>query len=420
MTRMIRGGAIAGAVVLALAACGNGDSGSADGEEITLELPSWQAGDGNFENWLRPLVEAFNEEHPDITVDLQHVPFDGFADQMTTRFAAGDPPEIVHLPASNFPEFADNGWLAPIDDRLAETDILESWIDLQDDMIWDDQYMGVLLLGYGQVLFYNQALFDEAGIDVPETPEQLVEAARTLTQGDVFGFGATTAQHPRNYSEPTNWLVGGGTHWATEDSFTVATPEVESVLETYRQALEFAPEGVTTQQRFELFSQGRIAMMFDGPFLIPDIEAAPEEIRDDLQVAMVPFDIVPGGTSNGFHIPSGLEPEVEDAVWSFIEFATTPEWQERYSAELGVPAPRVGVITDEIIAAQPRLEVIQEAADVAVRTDPESRVLRANYSEFSDIVGEQMMRMMTTDDDLSEILADLEEELAGRFDLQGG
>lgn len=423
MMRMtLRLGVIATGTALVLTACGGGDDSETEGsEEIVLELPSWQADDGNFENWLVPLVEAFNEEHADITVDLQHIAFEGFTDQMTTRFAAGDPPEIVHLPARYFSEFASNGWFAPIDDRLAETDILENWTELQEEMIWDEQYMGVLLLGYGEVLFYNQAMFDDADLPVPETPQQMIAAAEALTEGDVFGFAATTAQAPdRNYEEPTRWVVGHGLNWADENTFTVATPELSGALSTYRELLEYSPEGITTHQRFELFSQGRVGMMFDGPFLIPEIDGAPEDIRDDLQVARVPTPVVAGGTSNSFHIPAGLEPEVEDAVWEFIEYATTPEWQERYVRELGVPAPRQGVITDEIVAEQPRLEVIQESADEAVSINMESPILRMNHNQFADIIADQMMRVMITDDDVNQILSDLEDELTGEFDLQEG
>jgi multiple sugar transport system substrate-binding protein len=383
--------------------------------EIVLELPSWQADDGNFENWLRPLVEQFNEQHDGITVELQPVPFDGFVDQMTTRFAASNPPEILHLPSANFTEFASKGWLSPIDERLADTDIVESWPKLQDEMKWEDKYMGVLLLGYGQVLFYNKALLDAAGVKVPTTPTELVAAGKTLTKGDVFGFGATTAQHPRNYSEPQAWLVGNGTDFSSADKFTVATPEVERALSTYRELMQYAPKGITTQQRFELFSQGKIAMMFDGPFLIPSIEATPADVRKNLLVAMPPLPQVAGSTSNGFHIPRGLDPKVEDAVWSFIQFATTQEWQAKYASLLGVPAPRKGVVTDDMVKAQPRLEIIQQAADRAVQTTPESPVLKAEFSRYSDMIGQQMIRMMSTDDDLSSILSDLQGQLERQF-----
>lgn len=406
---------------LIVAACGDGgsDEEAAAGDgPITLEMPSWQADDGNFSNWLVPLVEAFNDEHDNIEVDLQHVPFDGFTDSLTTRFAAGDPPEIVHLPSANFAEFADNDWFAPLDERLENTDILDTWTDLQDEMVWDGQYQGVLLLGYGHVLFYNQAMLDEAGVDIPTTPESMVEAAAAMTEGDNFGFVATTADHPRNYEEPTNWLIGHGLHWTEGDAFVADSPDIESALETYRELLGHAPEGVTSAQRWEMFSEGRAGMMIDGPFVLPDVESAPEEIRDDLQVARLPWEYVSGGTSNGLHIPAGLDEATEDAVWQFIEFAASPEWQERYVTELSVPAPREGVVTDEMVEAQPRLEPILEAADEAVASsDPEPVVLRANYSQFTDIIGQRMQRLWATDDPVDAILADIQEALESEFDL---
>jgi multiple sugar transport system substrate-binding protein len=393
-----------------------GEGGAGEGQVIELEFPSWQAEVSGFGDWWAELVEAYQQEHPNVTIDLYPIAFDGFVDQMVTRFGAGDPPEIVHLPTRNFAEFASQGWLEPLDDRLEGTDILDTWTPLQEELQWEDSYQGVLLLGYGYVLYYNEQLLQGAGVEVPTTPEDFLAAVETLTTGDVFGFGATTVQAPDNYTEASIFLVGNGGFWTDEaGEFAVTDPGVVRSLQQFRDALSHAPQGVTSEQRVELFNNGQIAMIIDGPFLLPELDSAPQEIRPSLKVARLPFQQVPGGVSNSLHMPAGLDDQTADAVWDFIALASEPQWQERYAELVQVPAPREGSITEEAVAEVPELELFGETTEEAVSVYPENPDLRANFGEFSDAVNQAVIRMTSTQDPTEAVAQDLQAELQDAF-----
>ena len=405
---------------LALAACGggsdeNGITGSGttgDGDPITLEFPTWQAEDQSFAPWWNELIGAYEDEHPNVTIDFYQIPFDSYVDQLTTRFAAGDEPEIVHLPARNAAEFASRGWLAELDERLAETDILESWTPLQEEMQWDGQNYGVLLLGYGYAMYYNEQLLADAGMDVPTTSEEFIAAAEAVTGDGVFGFGATTQQNPDNYTELVSFIIGNGGLLATDEGqFTVDTPGVVDSMEQYRQAVNNAPAGIQSQQRNELFLNGNIAMMIDGPFFLPELDSAPEDVREHLNVAAPPFDTVPGGVSNSIHMPTDLEGDVADAVWAFVEMAASPEWQERYAELAAVPAPREGSVSEEAIANVPELELFQQLADEAETIYPTAPEHRENFGRISDAVSQAAIRLISTDEPTSQIATTLQQDL---------
>lgn len=396
---------------LALSACGGG-SGDADAEGISLEFPSWQAEDPAFGPWWEELIAAYEADNPDVAVDYYQIPFDSFVDQMTTRFAANDQPDIVQLPARNATEFASRGWLAPIDERMAGTDIPETWTPLQEEMNWEDQTYGVLLLGYGYTLYYNEQLLTEAGVEVPTSPEQLIEAAQAVTGDGNFGFGATTQQNPDNYTELMAFVVGNGATLAdAEGNFQADSPEVIEAMEQYRQVLKEAPAGIQSQQRNELFLNGNIAMLLDGPFFASELEGAVEGVAGQLKTAAPPFANVPGGVSNSIHVPAGLDQEEEDAVWEFIELAASPEWQERYAEMASVPAPREGSVSPEAVEANPNLELFQELADEAVTIFPTAPEHREQFSRLSQIVSEAAVRLISTDDSTETIAAELQTEL---------
>src|SRR5690606_11746502 len=94
--------------------------GTATEQNITLDMPSWQATEPGTSDWWKALIAEFEAQHPGVTIEFTHEPFAGYNDKMVTRFAAGNTPDILHLPAANFMIYAQEGWLAPLDDRLAE------------------------------------------------------------------------------------------------------------------------------------------------------------------------------------------------------------------------------------------------------------------------------------------------------------
>jgi multiple sugar transport system substrate-binding protein len=404
-------------LVLVVAACGGGggDGSSGDGGgggQITLEFPTWQAEDKSFSPWWKDLIAEYTKQHPNVKIDFYQIPFDSFVDQMTTRFAGNDPPDIVHLPARNAGEFASRGWLEPLDERLAGTDILQNWTPLQEEMRWDGKTEGVLLLGYGYGLFYNSDLLEKAGVEVPTTPEELVAATEKLTKGDVYGFGATTQQNPDNYTELSAFVVGNGGAWSNDaGQFIVNDPKVRQSLEQFREVVGKAPKGLQSQQRNELFLNGKIAMLLDGPFMLPELDGAAPEVKGHLKVARAPFPQVPGGVSNSLHLPAGLEQAKADAAWDFIKLATSPEWQQRYTQSAAAPAPRKGSVTPEALSKTPELELFGQLNEQAVTIFPSDPKQREQFGKISDAVSTAAIRLITSDTQVGEIADQLQQDL---------
>ena len=160
--------------------------------QTTLEFPTWQAEEPGVSTWWKELIAAYEKKYPDVKINLQQVPFAQFVKQMTVRFAAGNPPDIVHLPSRDFASFADQGWLEPLDARLARTDIPANWPALQSEMQWNGKAQGVLLMGYGGMLYYNEQRLKDAKLGVPKTPDEWLAAMKATTDTGKGQFGLAT------------------------------------------------------------------------------------------------------------------------------------------------------------------------------------------------------------------------------------
>jgi len=381
-------------------------------QEVVLDFPSWQAEEPGFAEWWHALIVDFEAQHPGVKINLYYVPYPGYVDSLTTRFAAGDPPDIVHLPARNFAAFAAQGWLEPLDELLAKTDILETWTTLQrTDMVWEGETQGVLLMGYGYVFYYNAKLLQDAGLEVPQNLDELIAAAKALTTGEVYGYGCTTTLHPNMYPDITKIVYGQGLCFEKDGALAFTDPAVLQAIEQYRELAKCAPQGLTTEMYREYFINGKIAMIMDGPWVLALLDRAPEEIRPYLKYARPPTLYVTGGSSNSIHIPRGLPSEKRDLVWEFIKLLATPEWQAKYTLMTRSPAPRKGVLTPEMAEAHPDLEFVNKLAAEAISTWPRSPNLLANYTLYAKLIAEAATKLIVTEEPTLAIMKELEERL---------
>lgn len=411
-------------LLVSLVGCGskeekvNKEDTTSSKKEIVLDFPSWQASEPGFGDWWNEVIAEFEKTHENVKIDFYQIPFNAYVDTLTTKFGANSPPDITHLVARNLPQFAEMGWLESLDDRLAGTDILDNWTTLQNGMVQDGKNYGVLLLGTAFHLFYNEAMFKEAGIEVPTTAEQLIEAARKLTIDkdkdgvmDQFGFGATTTTHNNVYSDASMFVVGNGGHWTKDSELNLNDSKLIEGIKQYNTIFDekLAPSGLTDVQKRQYFVEGKIAMIMDGPWVSALIKDAPDDIKPNLKVASLPFEFISGRLSNSIHIPVSIDDERKQLVWEFIQLLSTEKFQARYAELTSSPAPRIGVITDEMIKQNPLLESF--SADVKKAIDITPIGYEKDFAQFSKLIVDHMLELQTTDIGVEELLDKLGKEI---------
>lgn len=406
-------GALAFTSAVVLAACGGGGDGSGDGE-VTLDFPTWQASEPGYQEFWEAAVAEFEESHPDVAVNLEQISFDDYQQTLVTRFAANDPPAIVHLPTRFFASFADQGFLAGLDDQLAETDIVETWPAAQEQLQWDGEYQGVLLQNYGYVLYYNRDMLEAAGVEVPTTYDELIAAAQAMTGDGVYGIAMDTAQNPNLLLELTWPVVGSGRHLVEDGSYTFTDSDVVAHAEQVRELSQYAPQGLASEQKRQYFVDGNAAMMIDGPFVGQLIEDSPN--ADVIEVTRAPFDVAPGALSNSLHVARDVSDEEAELAWEFVAMVADPERQDRYVEQVGVPAPREGSGAD-VIAADPRMTVFADVLTDAVDVVPDDDAVKLEYPAFSEEVSLAVSRLVSTDDPVTDVMSELQTTLEQEIPL---
>ncbi len=391
----------------------------AGAQGVTLDFPSWQAEEPGFAEWWRGLVQDYEAKHPGVKVKLYSIPFANYVNQLTVRFAGQNPPDIVHLPSRNFASFASQSWLEPMDELLKSSDIPGHWSKLQSDMVWEGKTYGLLLLPYGNLLYYNEKILQDAGVKVPATPAEWLDAMARTTNRDKgqFGLVTTTAEHPNMFIDAATWVLGQKQDWLKGNKYNFSDPGVVAAMDQFRKSLTFAPPGTNSAVARQLFVDGKAAFLRDGPWVWATLQKAKPEIRPALKMAQLPFPVITGGASNSLHIPAKIDAQKKKLVWEFIALAASLPWQEKYVQMTGSPAGRLGMINAEQAKKDPHLAAITLAAEKAENLFPTQPALRENYNEFATLFSRAVVRMQSSSLTTEAILANLQKEVAAAIPL---
>ena len=139
-------------------------------------------------NAYKELVDAFNSQHDEVQVELTHVPSPKeYRTRLVTEFAAGTPPEVTLMNYRRYASFAANGMLEPLGAYLESSELIsidDFYPVATDGFMWQGELMCIPQNISSLVVYYNQDLFDAAGIAYPSdkwTWDDFVETAVSLT-----------------------------------------------------------------------------------------------------------------------------------------------------------------------------------------------------------------------------------------------
>lgn len=180
---------VLGCILLLSAACGN------RGQKASHTITFMVFGDPAERRAYLDLVEAFHQAHPNIHVELTHIPSaSDYRTRLATEFAAGNPPDVTLMNYRRYASFAASGLLEPIGPFLQASAVIQAadfYSATLEAFTWEGTLMCLPQNISSLVVYYNQDLFDAAGLPYPPddwTWDDFVATARALTR-DLDGDG---------------------------------------------------------------------------------------------------------------------------------------------------------------------------------------------------------------------------------------
>lgn len=328
---------IAIAVVLILVGCSSSDeSGSNKDGMVNLRFATWDVGDDV--NLQQDMIDKFNESQDKIKVTLE-----SYGSEYDTKITAGmgakDAPDIMYM--WNYPQY--KGALEPLDAYLEKEGA--EYKDNFYETLWnynsaDGQVLG-LPVGYTtHVIYYNKSLFDEAGVEYPQSGwswEELQETAKKLTNKDtkVAGFAFSGKPDPYDFEM---FLWGNNASYVDEEGNLKGNIDSNESVEVFEMFQNMANEGYaipTEGSGTTEMKSGKVAMFVYGAWGLTPLKEA------GIDYGVVELPTFKDGKSVSILSSSGVSisknSKHKDEAFEFIKFWTNEEANlERIGFELPV------------------------------------------------------------------------------------
>ncbi|MBT2480675.1 sugar ABC transporter substrate-binding protein [Streptomyces sp. ISL-94] len=289
---------VAGAL-FSTAACGL-SGGAGDGKESgktgkvageitfrTLQLKP------TFTAYVQGVIDAFEAKYPEAKVKWEDVPGDGYNEKLVADAQAGALPDVVNLSTDSFQLLGDRGMLADVaklDGESAKEYVPGAWEQFKLPGKGDGVYAYPWYVT-PEILTYNKALFEKAGLDPAKPPtsvEQFFDYAEQIAAKSGGQYSAFMAD-PKGRL-PGDWQkMGIPILNEKQDRFTFDTDQavawVERMKDLYAKGAMPKESLLKSDDINQLYGGGKIVFGPGSPGFVKDIKQNAPQVYADTQVA---------------------------------------------------------------------------------------------------------------------------------------
>lgn len=370
---------------------------------IFLDRPGYRA--------IIKLLPEF-EKKTGIKVNYEIVPYENAREKEVLNFTSQGDLTMALVDLVWIGEFAENGWLVPVDDLAKDKAITDPNLNLNGFFpllleafgSWGGTVYGLPFDNYSGLLFYNSCKLKEAGFDKPPATwdEVMTVYGPKLTDASKNQY-AYALQSRRGETQSADSFMRflwpfGGSLLNKDFKSNLMSKESQAGLNFRQDLMKFMPPGDVSFDHAEAvnaLAQGQVAMITEwSAFYSTLADPATSKLGDCLAVAPEPAG--PAGrlpALGGFSlaVASQASPEQQKATWLFIQWATSEEIAKAY-VEAGGVSGRMAVYDDpEIKATYKFVEPMVASWQAGV---PEYRPRFPAWPAISEIVAEWGSKMM--------------------------
>ncbi|GGM38202.1 sugar ABC transporter substrate-binding protein [Promicromonospora citrea] len=361
--------AAAGVATAALAGCGGGpESGltAAAGvspEDVTAaleeggELLVWA-----WEPTLEQVVEDFEAAYPNVDVELANVGTgnDHYVVLQNAISAGSGVPDVAQVEYYALPQFSISGSLADLAPygaaELDDTYSPGTWNAVTDG----DAVYGLPMDSGPMALFYNARTFEEAGVEVPTTWTQFVEAARAIHAHDADTY-ILADNGDAGFTTSMIWQAGGHPFRVDGTAVTVDLTDdgVTRFAQLWQQLLDddlVADIPQWSDEWFQRLGDGTIAALVTGAWMPANLESGAAQAAGDWRVAPMP-QWTEGANETAENGGSSLAvTEASDTkalAYGFVQYANAGDGVRTRLDQGNFPATTADLESPEFLAEEP-------------------------------------------------------------------
>ncbi len=258
---------------------GGRSEASSGGDGVTsVTYANFSSAGGN-EGYLTEMKAAFEEQYPNIQIEIETYGYNDYFTQLQTRIAGGDAPDAYELNYENFVSYADRNVLLDLGPYLSDSsiDVTQLQPNAREAFQTGGTQYGLPGSFSTVLLFYNKELFDRAGVAYPSddwTWDDAEVAAQEIRDLDAQTFGLLQPVHFWEFYKVVRQF-GGSLMNEDRTAFTVDRPEnvraLERMVARVRESnIQPSETQLAGMGEWDIFRAGRLGMLVTGIWAFPD------------------------------------------------------------------------------------------------------------------------------------------------------
>ncbi|MET1052178.1 MAG: sugar ABC transporter substrate-binding protein [Mycetocola sp.] len=368
---------VAGAVGLILAVSGcssDGGSGGGSGEyaapdsDLTASI-TYGLWDQNQVAAIEENIAAFNEEYPNIEVNVNVTPYAEYWTKLQTQASSDTLPDVFWMNGPNIGLYASNGQIEPISGAVDAGDIdpanyPESLVDLYNI---DDVQYGVPKDFDTIGVWTNKALFEQAGVELPtddwtwdDFQSTAAEISTALADEGIYG-GAGGMDGQTTYY---NTIFQAGGTVIDDGTSGYASPESQAGIQFWTDLIESGGspniQQLTDTTADQWFTSGKLAMYWGGSWFRSALTDT--ELAADITVLPLPQGEEQATVIHGVSNVVSEASKNKQAAQAFQVFLASEDAQQQ-QGDAGAMIPAFTDTQDAFTASMPdaNLQVFLDA-----------------------------------------------------------
>ncbi|GAA3794293.1 ABC transporter substrate-binding protein [Streptomyces phyllanthi] len=356
-----------------LTACGSntGRAGGGSGDGLVQYFHAY--GEAGTEQAIKRYAKAYKEAN----VTTQWITGNNFEQKLFAALLTKNAPDVFEFHPQI--QLIKSGQVADLTDIIEPVKDDFNPADIQSHTV-DGKIYGVRMIDDPQFFFYRPSVFEKAKIEVPQTLEELIEAADKLTtskvKGAFLGNDITTVQNPLIWSAGADTLTADNKPAFNTDAVADGLKQLRGLFTSGNLLLD-AP---TDWWDPSAFTQGLTAIQWCGMWAMPTMI---EALGDDIGIFPFPKvgsagkqSVTNGGWSMFVNAKGdNVEAAKEYVKWLWID---QKEYQEDWALSYGFHIP-------------PRTSIAQSATKLKTGLPAEGVKLFNEFGHFDNIGWTQAM-----------------------------
>lgn len=300
---------LAAAMVFSLAACGGEEKEEADPSKVIddteCDLTFWHIFvEDEKLAIIDDYIEEFNEAYPNVHIEQDYVNDEEYVSKLQVAAANGTQGDVFFsYGGGQAKPYAESGVVMPLDEYFEESGIGDKLLPGSlTYCTYDGKAYGIPLKQWAGVLFCNQALFDEYGVEIPTTWDEFQAAIETFKENGVtpLALGAGDAWHVQSYQnafavryagpDAVNKMLNGEESFVNDDIIKSAQTIIDLNNEG---AFTENTLGYSAEEAEAEFYMGNVAMFYGGSWSCMEVDKDGSGIQGNCTVTYLPT--VPDG-----------------------------------------------------------------------------------------------------------------------------